>query len=199
MFEGCDRAGKSTQCKKLVEALHQKNIEAEYMSFPDRTTAVGQLINDYLMKNIDLTDNAIHLLFSANRWEMEPKMKSLISKGVTLVVDRYAYSGIAFSAAKKGMDLEWCKKAETGLPKPDVVFFLSLSPEVLSKRGGFGTERYEVTEIQKEVRNNFLKLADDSWKVINADQEVDVLHQDILSHALSVIKNAESKPLGYLW
>lgn len=34
VFEGCDRAGKSTQCKKLVEALHQKNIEAEYMSFP---------------------------------------------------------------------------------------------------------------------------------------------------------------------
>lgn len=66
------------------------------------------------------------------------------------------------------MDMEWCKKAETGLPKPDVVFFLSLSPEVLSKRGGFGTERYEVTEIQKEVRNNFLKLADDSWKVFTS-------------------------------
>jgi thymidylate kinase len=34
VFEGCDRAGKSTQCKKLVQALRQKNIEAEYMSFP---------------------------------------------------------------------------------------------------------------------------------------------------------------------
>jgi thymidylate kinase len=28
-------------------------------------------------------------------------MKALINEGVTLVVDRYAYSGIAFSAAKK--------------------------------------------------------------------------------------------------
>jgi dTMP kinase len=34
VFEGCDRAGKSTQCKKLVQALCQKNIEAEYMCFP---------------------------------------------------------------------------------------------------------------------------------------------------------------------
>lgn len=34
MFEGCDRAGKSTQCKKLVQALREKNIEAEYMSCP---------------------------------------------------------------------------------------------------------------------------------------------------------------------
>jgi len=39
--------------------------------FTDRSTPVGQLINDYLTKNIDLTDNAIHLLFSANRWELE--------------------------------------------------------------------------------------------------------------------------------
>jgi thymidylate kinase len=34
VFEGCDRAGKSTQCKKLVQALREKNIEAEYMSCP---------------------------------------------------------------------------------------------------------------------------------------------------------------------
>jgi dTMP kinase len=68
------------------------------------------------------------------------------------------------------MDMEWCKNAETGLPKPDVVFFLSLSPEALSKRGGFGTERYEVAEIQKEVRNNFLKLADDSWQVCTSSE-----------------------------
>jgi dTMP kinase len=66
------------------------------------------------------------------------------------------------------MDMEWCKKPEMGLPKPDVVFFLSLSPKALSKRGGFGTERYEVTEIQEEVRNNFLKLADDSWQVFTS-------------------------------
>jgi dTMP kinase len=66
------------------------------------------------------------------------------------------------------MDMEWCKKAETGLPKPDVVFFLSLSPEALSKRGGFGTERYEVTEMQREVRNNFSRLEDDSWQVFTS-------------------------------
>lgn len=35
---------------------------------------------------------------------MESKLKS----GITLVVDRYSYSGVAFSAAK-GLDIEWCK------------------------------------------------------------------------------------------
>jgi len=36
VFEGCDRVGKSTQCKKLVQALHERNIKAEYMSFPGK-------------------------------------------------------------------------------------------------------------------------------------------------------------------
>jgi thymidylate kinase len=63
------------------------------------------------------------------------------------------------------MSIGWCKQPEAGLPKPDAVFFLTLSPEALSKRGGFGTERYEVAEIQKNVRNNFLELEDDLWQV----------------------------------
>jgi len=126
-------------------------------------------------------------------------MKACINKGITLIVDRYVYSGIAFSAAKEGMSIEWCKQAETGLPKPDAVFFLSMSPDALSQRGGFGNERYELTEMQTKVRDNFMKLEDDTWQVIDADQEVDVLHQDILSRALSVIQNSKTKSLGHLW
>ena len=38
-------------------------------------------------------------------------MLAALSAGQTLVVDRYAYSGAAFTAAKSipGLDLEWCK------------------------------------------------------------------------------------------
>ena len=38
-------------------------------------------------------------------------MLSALHQGRTLVVDRYAYSGAAFTAAKQipGLDLEWCK------------------------------------------------------------------------------------------
>lgn len=35
-------------------------------------------------------------------------MESRLRDGTTLVVDRYSYSGVAFSAAK-GLDVEWCK------------------------------------------------------------------------------------------
>ncbi len=43
---------------------------AELHRFPDRTTAIGGLIGQYLTKAVELDDKAAHLLFSANRWEL---------------------------------------------------------------------------------------------------------------------------------
>jgi len=35
----------------------------------DRTTAIGKMIDSYLNNTTEMDDRAIHLLFSANRWE----------------------------------------------------------------------------------------------------------------------------------
>ncbi len=34
VFEGCDRVGKSTQCRKLVEALNAAGKTAQLLKFP---------------------------------------------------------------------------------------------------------------------------------------------------------------------
>ncbi|KAI0618626.1 Thymidylate kinase [Pyrenophora tritici-repentis] len=36
VFEGLDRAGKSTQCQKLVEDLQNDGVKVRHMRFPDR-------------------------------------------------------------------------------------------------------------------------------------------------------------------
>ena len=36
----------------------------------DRTTPIGQMIDAYLRSTSELDDHSIHLLFSANRWEL---------------------------------------------------------------------------------------------------------------------------------
>lgn len=38
-------------------------------SLADRTTQIGQMIDSYLKSAVRMDDHAIHLLFSANRWE----------------------------------------------------------------------------------------------------------------------------------
>eukprot|EP00743_Colponemidia_sp_Colp-15_P005632 GILK01006055.1.p1 GENE.GILK01006055.1~~GILK01006055.1.p1 ORF type:complete len:225 (-),score=33.61 GILK01006055.1:292-921(-) len=198
VFEGLDRCGKTTQCAKLVEYLNNSNRPTELMRFPERTTTIGTMINSYLTNGCDLDDNVIHLLFSANRWELSSKMKSKLSSGVTLIVDRYAYSGAAFSAAK-GLDLEWCKNPDRGLPQPDAVLYLDISIEDAQKRGDYGAERYEKEEFQRAVRKNYLLLEDPRWRLINAAQTVEELHKEIVRTVEAVIVEAKDKPLTKLW
>lgn len=124
-----------------VESLLARGKQAQYINFPDRSTESGSLINSYLTNKQEFNGEVIHLLFTINRWEAVQKMEKLLAQGVTLIVDRYAYSGVAFSAAK-GLDFEWCKAPEKGLLKPDLVLFLKLSASAIQKRGGFGDERY---------------------------------------------------------
>ena len=44
-------------------------VQTELWRFPDRTTAIGKMINSYLTSQSEIDDAAVHLLFSANRWE----------------------------------------------------------------------------------------------------------------------------------
>lgn len=70
--EGGDRCGKSTQCflaKEWLEA--QTGRPVEYWKFPERTWPTGKLINSYLTGELEMPSEAIHLLFSANRWELK--------------------------------------------------------------------------------------------------------------------------------
>lgn len=36
----------------------------------DRTTPIGKMLDSYLQQKSDMDDRAVHLLFSANRWEL---------------------------------------------------------------------------------------------------------------------------------
>ncbi|XP_034387064.1 thymidylate kinase [Cyclopterus lumpus] len=202
VLEGVDKAGKTTQCKRLLEALRRSGRPAEMMRFPDRTTAIGQLISAYLEKKSDLEDHTVHLLFSANRWELVPLMRKKLEQGITLIVDRYAFSGVAFTSAKPGFCLDWCMKADVGLPKPDLVMFLQLSPAEASLRGQFGEERYETGVFQSVVQQRFEELRKDSsinWQVIDASQSVEDVHKNITTHSLNTVDTAHNLPLGELW
>ena len=161
VFEGCDRAGKSTQVKLLQEFMTSKSLKAEIFKYPERQNAsTGPLIQDYLTNGAALKDQTIHLLFSANRWELQNSLLEKLNSGITVIADRYVYSGIAYSHAK-GLDLDWCICPDKGLVRPDLVFFLNLDPKEASKRSEYGLEKYENLEFQLKVAECFTKVFDE--------------------------------------
>lgn len=180
VIEGLDRCGKTTQISKLIQHLTHQQISSIQFKFPDRSTPIGKLINDYLSNpKCTLEDHVIHLLFSANRWELSKQIQDSLQKYQVVLLDRYWYSGVAYSTAK-GLDLEWCKWADRGLPQPDLVLFFDLDPTLSQHRPEFGEERYERTEFQQAVRNAFVQLYDHStWKTIDASQSIDQVSKSI--------------------
>ncbi|GES65715.1 thymidylate kinase [Aspergillus terreus] len=162
VVEGLDRAGKSSQCEALRDVLHKSGHTVKYIRFPDRTTAIGKMIDSYLRAQSQLDDHSIHLLFSANRWEVAQSIERDVANGTTVIVDRYSYSGAVYSAAKgnPSLSLGWAWQPEVGLPRPDLCLFLRISPEEAAKRGGFGAERYENETMQTRVRELFKTIFD---------------------------------------
>lgn len=126
---------------------------------------------------------------------METKLKS----GTTLIVDRYSYSGVAFSSAK-GLDIEWCKAPETGLLAPDLVLYLDIPPEKAAERGGYGDERYEQLEFQRKVAHSYQLLHDASWKTIDACLPIEDVETQLGEMALDCVTACQKgKALSLLW
>lgn len=177
VLEGLDRVGKSTLAKRLVEHLERIRKPVSHCRFPDRGTPIGKVINEILTdkdgtKRID--DHSMHLLFSANRWEYNRRIRNALLKGTTVVADRYSYSGIAYSSAKRNLSIDWCKEPEKGLPKPDLVIYLELPREAQYNRPGFGDEKFETRELQELVRGQYeqiMELSQETWLRIDVENK----------------------------
>jgi dTMP kinase len=154
VFEGIDRCGKTTQAKLLVDALKADGIECEYMCFPTRSSVIGGVIGQFLRREIELDDYAAHLIFAADRRSCYDIIEHKLKSGITVVLDRYMYSGIAYSSAR-GIDLDWCMNVEVGLRRADVIFFINKNE--MAERSGV-SERYEESSFQMEVYKCFINL-----------------------------------------
>ncbi|KAF8477022.1 thymidylate kinase-domain-containing protein [Kalaharituber pfeilii] len=198
-IEGLDRAGKSTQCVLLLKRLQDRGRKVVLQRFPDRTTPIGKMIDSYLRSGADLDDHAIHLLFSANRWELSQKILTLLSSGTTVLLDRYIHSGIVYTASK-GHPIPWCRAPDIGLPLPDLVLFLDISEDIALSRGGYGGERYEKKEMQEKVRELFKRVREEEeaegtvrWRTVDAGRGIEEVATEILEVVSGVIQEVEER------
>lgn len=136
------------------------------------------------------------MLTSIRNW-----IEETLSKGYTIICDRYYYSGMVYSAAKNNpsLTLEWAKQPEIGLPKPDGVVFLDLEPWQAEQRGGYGEEKYEKRDLQQRVRELYLELLKGSKsniKVINAGNSMDAVEERVWQEVLPWVAMVEGGTHG---
>jgi dTMP kinase len=204
VFEGVDHSGKTTQAKLLHDYLVTSGIPVVSMRFPDRTTPIGMLINEYLTKgDIKMDDRALHLLFSANRWELNDVIYKHLEEGTTVICDRYADSGVAYSIAKNPdyiYEAQWYMATDRGLIRPDAVIYLDLPVNKAAQRGDYGAEIYEREAFQHQVVSAYEKVLLDPtyWHCLSADQSIDKLHQEVCALYQKII-NSLPKLLSQLY
>ncbi len=200
LIEGVDRSGKTTQSRLLYDALSQQYGKVSLLNYPNRSTEIGQIINEYLLNKKSYNSQTAHLLFAANRWESAEQLTELLSSGVHIVMDRYSYSGVAFTTATSTMSIDQCWSTEIGLPKPDLTIFLHLPVEKATTRGGYGQERYETISIQERVNANFKTMINrnpDDWCVVDGSQSIEMVHKKILSITESTIDKNQNSNIDF--
>ncbi|HEX6378778.1 MAG TPA: hypothetical protein VFZ60_06845, partial [Nitrososphaeraceae archaeon] len=112
VFEGIDKAGKTTQAKLLEKELGSKCVRID---FPDYTTPVGKEIKQFLDGKRNYPDEVKMILLSANRWEKKGEIEKMVGKGITVIMNRYYQSNLVYGLSK-GLNLDWLLSLDKGLP-----------------------------------------------------------------------------------
>lgn len=79
------------------------------------------------------------------------------------------------------------------------MFYLDLPAGAAKERQKFGSERYEKEEFQELVKEQFMSLKEESWRVVNAANTIESIHHEVLETVTKVIEQKAQEPIKQLW
>lgn len=147
VLEGLDGCGKGTQADLLIKNLLKTDPTTGLVKFPDYTTPIGRLLQDWMHGMIHLyheKDNlkqemrsasalALQAILLANKTEQSDLLWGYKNTG-NLVIDRYWQSGVAYGSGIDGLDFDYMTKINQGLPSADVNFLIHVPLQVALER-----------------------------------------------------------------
>ena len=189
VIEGFDQAGKRTQSELLAKSLRAKKLKCKIFSFPDYTTPIGKEIKHYLSGKRKFTPQVIHCLLAANRWEKLKEMREALSKNYILIMNRYYQSNLVYGKVN-GLDLKWLLNLDTGLPKENLVILLDVKQKDSFARKKTRRDKFEVNkEFAQKITHTYRTLAKKfGWKIVNASQTQEQVHNSVKEISLRYIK-----------
>lgn len=204
-FEGGEACGKSTQIKLLKEYVSTLKNKEDFVFVREPggtplTEEIRRLLLNYeIDRPLPMTEL---LLFCAARVEdVEKIIKPALEKGKIVIADRFYDSTIAYQGmARNIMNVEQILKLTKtiiGDIKPDLTFYLKLSPEEAFKRKSKineGLDRIEKEGLlfHKQVEKGYdyiSNLEKERFVIIDASKTPDEISNEIIKKLNNKINN----------
>lgn len=134
VFEGIDGSGKTSTSKIVLKSLLRKGIDTAWFREPT-DMKWGKKLRDVFESGKRLSaEEELDLMMKDRRDDVEKRIKPSLSEGKVVLLDRYYYSTAVYQGS---LGLNWEKivrDSEDFAALPDLVVFLSVSPEIALKR-----------------------------------------------------------------
>lgn len=222
VIDGTDGSGKATQVGLLAARLQKEGKTVHTIDFPEYYKNffgkfIGHCLTEQYYNFIQVHPKIASVLYAADRFESKEEIERWLAKGCVVLANRYVSSnqihqGGKITSAKKRKDfLLWLDEMEYtvfGLPRPDVVLYLSL-PTKLSlalmrerdntQKRGYKKKKADVHEVdvvfQERSRSSALKLVKELNNFVKIDCAVkdsllsrEVIHEKIYAVVKTLIK-----------
>jgi dTMP kinase len=181
-FEGLDQSGKQTQSERLLAHFRAAGYAAEFLTFPEYTTAIGEEIGRALKGQRDYQPDTLQLLYIANRFEFRPRITEWLAAGTMVVCDRYLASSIAYGEAQ-GLDAEWLTAIQRHLPQPSLTLFMDMPPEVSLTRKKADRDKFERDmPLLGRVRESYVRQSEaQDWVRLDAAADKDSVSAAVIT------------------
>lgn len=195
-FEGIDGSGKSTQARRLAQALRDLGHSVVLTREPGGSIGAEEIRRLVLEGEADRwsAETEILLFTAARRDHLEKTIRPALSRGDIVISDRFADSTRIFQGITRGDLTQTVDRLHALMigVEPDLTILIDLDPaEGLARATArAGTEmRFEDMGLafQTRARAGFLDLATrhDRFRVIDGARAADLVAADVLGVALA--------------